>query len=81
MSCPRVWVEAVEEMEQRTVVGRADVEKDRDERDVDTRTPVPAAWACLHLLFWSVCSGLVGAVLHSLPDNTGEDFKTERCFP
>lgn len=34
--------------------------------DVGAGKPVPAAPARLHLLFQSVCSGLVGAVLHSL---------------
>lgn len=43
--------------------------------------PVPAAWARLCLLFWSLCSVLVDAVLDSFSDNIIEDFKTGRCFP
>ena len=37
-----------------------------EREDVGAGKPVPAAPARLHLLFRSVCSGLVGAVLHSL---------------
>lgn len=74
-----------EEAEQRALAegcgGQSRCGKRLGWEDVGTRKPVPAAQACLHLLFSWVCAGLVGAVLHSLPDNIVEESKTGRCFP
>lgn len=65
------------ELQSRAVVGRADVKKDCGMRGggmVETiRLQSWHPWSRLSLLFWSVASGLVGVVLHSIPDNIVED--------